>query len=65
MGGCKLIATEHGRYCLSCMPKLHVECTSSPECVWLLLLNMADILYAEGCEVNNSYCFVCLFSRCE
>ena len=52
MGCCTSIATEHGRYGQSCMQKLWsaqavlslygmLECSEI-----LLLLNMADILYA-------------------
>ena len=64
MGGCNTIATEHGRYALSCMQKLWsaqavlnpygmLECRSKLCCEILLLLNMADILYAEGCGVSS------------
>ena len=56
MGYCNAIATEHGRYSQSCMQKLWsaqavlslygmLECMLYSEIV--LLLNVADILYAE------------------
>ena len=62
LGGCNAIATKHGRYGLSCMQKLWsaqavlslygmLECKLC--CEILLLLNIGDILYVEGCGVSS------------
>ena len=64
-----VIGTEHGRYGLSCMQKLcsaqailglyvMLECKLC--CEILLLLNVADTLYVEGCGVSSGECIVYL-----
>ena len=74
MGGCNANATEHGRCGLSCIQKLWsaqpvlslygmLECKLC--CEILLLLNVADILSAEGCEVSSGECLARLLSACE
>ena len=47
MGGYNIIATEHGRYRLSGMLEGKLCCEI------LLLLSVADTLYAEGCGVSS------------
>ena len=67
LGGCNTIATEYGRYDMSCMQKLWsaqavlslygmLECKLC--CEILLLLSVADILYAEGCGVSSGQCLI-------
>ena len=65
MGGCNTIAIEHGRYGLSCMQKLWSEqavlslygmLQYNLCCEILLLLNLADILYVDGCGVSSGEC---------
>ena len=70
MGGCNVVATEHGRYSLSCT---YAETVSSDKSVWcigslneiLLLLNVAGIwvvFYVEGSGVSSAEYHVHLVS---
>ena len=64
VGGCNVVATEHGRYGLSCMQKLWSAravlglygMLGVELCCEILLLDMAHrvVFYVEGCRMSSA-----------
>ena len=64
MGGCNVVATEHGRYSLSCMQKLHVSSAGSvwyvgsfKLCCKILLLLIVDS-FVHYIMITYSYYYI-------